>query len=135
MSWEWGIADLFGFGPSGVCVLVDVSLTCLTGDSAMRSRGEVIRGRVEALLRYVEMRNMRNPRIEAATRACSAFFVPFALSPNSAHGACAYAFLKQVFWFVKKEGRPGMRRSSKKAVVGFAKNQWPGKVAYRVDCA
>ena len=43
-------ADLFGFDPSGACVLVDVSVNCLTGDSAMRSRGEDMRGRVEALL-------------------------------------------------------------------------------------
>ena len=55
-------ADLFGFDPSGVCVLMDVSVTCLTGDSAMRSRGMDMRGRVEALLRDAEMRKMRNPR-------------------------------------------------------------------------
>ena len=104
-------ADLFGFGPSGVCVLVDVSVTCLTGDSAMRSRGMDMRGRVEALLRDVEMRKMRNPRIEAATRARNALFVPFVLSSNGALGARANAFLKLVFGFVKKEGRLGMRSS------------------------
>ena len=84
------------------CVLVDVSVTCLTGDSAMRSRGEDMRDLVEALLRDVEMRKMRNPRIEAATRARNAVFVPFVLSSNGALGARANVFLKQVFWFVKK---------------------------------
>ena len=79
--------DLFGFGPSGVCALVDVPVTCLTGDSAMRGRSEDMRGRVEALLRDVEMRKMRNPRIEAATRASSALFVPFVLSSKGSLGA------------------------------------------------
>ena len=104
-------ADLFGFGPSGECILVDVSVTCLTGDSAMRSRGMDMRGRVEALLRDVEMRKIRNPRIEAATRARNALFVPFVLSSNGALGARANAFLKLVFDHVKKEGQFGMRSS------------------------
>ena len=46
-------ADLFGFGPYGACVLADVFVTCPKGDSAMRSRGMDMRGRVEALLREV----------------------------------------------------------------------------------
>ena len=53
-------AEIFSFNPPGVGVLVKVSVTCLTGDSAMRSRGEDIRGRVEAPLRDGEMRKMRN---------------------------------------------------------------------------
>ena len=48
---------------------------------------------------------MRNPRTEAATRARSALFVKFVLSSNGFLGARANAFLKQVFGFVKKEGR------------------------------
>ena len=48
---------------------------------------------------------MRNPRIEAATRARNALFVPFVLSSNGALGARANAFLKLVFGFVKKEGK------------------------------
>ena len=36
-----------------------------------------MRGRVEALLRDVEMRKKRNPRIEAATRAHNSPFIPF----------------------------------------------------------
>ena len=59
-----------------------------------------MRGRIEALLRDVEMRKMRNPRIEAATRARNALFVPFVLSSNVALGARANAFLKMVFGFV-----------------------------------
>ena len=90
---------------------LDVSMTCLTGDSAMRSRGMEMRGRVEALLRDVEMRKKRNPRIEAATRARNASFVPFVLSSNGALGASANAFLRLVFGFVKKEGLFGMRSS------------------------
>ena len=86
-------ADLLGLGPSGVCDLVDVPVICLNGDSAMRSRGEDIRGRVEALLRDAEMRNIRNPRIEAATRARNALFAPFVLSSNGALGARENAFL------------------------------------------
>ena len=86
-------------------------MTCLTGDLAMRSRGEDMRGRVEALLRDVEMRKTRNPRIEAATRARNVLFVPFALSSNGFLGARAKVFLKQVFGFVKKKGRLGMRSS------------------------
>ena len=50
------------------------------------------------------MKKMRNPRIEAATRARNALFVPFVLSSNGALGARAYAFLKRVSGFVKKEG-------------------------------
>ena len=69
-------ADLFGFDNSGVCVLVGVSVTCLAVDSAKQSRGEDMRGRVEALLRDVEMRKIRNPRVEAAIRARYAFFAP-----------------------------------------------------------
>ena len=49
-------AGLFGFDPSGVFVLVEVSVTCLMGDSAMRSRGEDMRDRVEALIREAEMK-------------------------------------------------------------------------------
>ena len=104
-------ADLIGFGPSGVCVLVDVDVTCLAGDSAMRSRGEEMRSRVEALLRDAELRKMRNPRTGAATRAHNALFVPFVLSSNGALGARANTFLKQAFGFVKKEGWLGMRSS------------------------
>ena len=70
-----------------------------------------MRGRVEALLRDVEMRKKRNPRIEAATRARNASFVPFVLSSNGALGASANAFLKLVFDFVKKGGLFGMRSS------------------------
>ena len=92
-----------------MCVLVDVSVTRLAGDSAMRVRGVDMRRRVEALLRDAKMRKMRNPRIEAATRARNALFVPFVLSSNGAFGARANAFLKQVFGFVKKEERLGMR--------------------------
>ena len=65
----------------------------------MRSRGMDMRGRVEALLRDVEMRKIRNPRIEAATRA------------RNSLGARANAFLKLVFDHVKKEGQFGMRSS------------------------
>ena len=57
------------------------------------------------------MRKMRNPRIEAATRARNALFAPFVLSSNGALGAHANAFLKLVFGFVKKKGRLGMRSS------------------------
>ena len=70
-----------------------------------------MRGRVEALLRDVEIRKKRNPRIEAATRAHNASFVPFVVSSNGALGASANAFLKLVFDFVKKEGLFGMRSS------------------------
>ena len=104
-------ADLVGFDPSGVCVLVDVSHTCLTGNSAMNSRGMDMRGRVEALHRDVEMRKIRNPRIEAATRARNALFVPFVLSSIGSLGGRANAHLKSMFGFVKKEGRFGMRGS------------------------
>ena len=41
----------------------------------------------------VEMKKMRNPRIEAATRACNALFFPFVLSSNGVLGARANAFL------------------------------------------
>ena len=57
------------------------------------------------------MRKERNPRIEAATQARIALFVPFVMSLYGALGARANAFLKQVFGFVKKEGRLGMRSS------------------------
>ena len=77
----------------------------------MRSCGEDMRVRVEALFRDAEMRKMRNPRIEAATRARNAMFVPFVLSSNNALGARVNAFLKLVIGFVKKEARLGMRRS------------------------
>ena len=77
----------------------------------MRSRGEDIRSLVEALLRDIETRKMRNPRIEAATRARNTLFAPFVLPSNRALGSRAEAFLKQVFVFVKKESRFGMRIS------------------------
>ena len=101
----------FGFYSSWVCVLVDDSVACCKGVSAIRSRGEDIRGRVEVLLRDVEVRKIRNPRIEAASRAPYALFVPFILSSNGILFARANAFLKQLFGFVKKGGRLGMRTS------------------------
>ena len=54
---------------------------------------------------------MRNPRIEAASRARGALFAPFVLSSDGALGARANASLKQVFGFVKKEGLFVMRSS------------------------
>ena len=63
-------ADLFGFDPSCVCVLVEVSVTCLTGDSAMRSRGEDMRGRVKALLRDThDLTYTRNARASTSPRS------------------------------------------------------------------
>ena len=56
-----------------------------------------MRGRVEALLRDVEKRKIRNPRIEAAIRARDALFVPYILSSNGALGTRAKAFPKLVF--------------------------------------
>ena len=70
-----------------------------------------MRGRVETPLQDAKMRKVRTPRIEAATRARNALFVPFVLSSGGAIGARANAFLKQVLGFVKKEGRLGMRNS------------------------
>ena len=64
-------ADLFGFDPSGTCVLVDVSVTCLTGDSAMRSRGIDMRGHVEALFQV--QATLKHPSLSFAyTRTLSA---------------------------------------------------------------
>ena len=54
-------------------------------DLAHGGLGQDSRGRVEALLRDVEMRKMRKPRIEAGTRARNALFAPFVLSANGAH--------------------------------------------------
>ena len=77
----------------------------------MRGRGDDIRGLVEALLRDAEFRKMHTPRVEAATRARNAFLSPLILPSYGALGARATAYLKQVFGFVKKEGRLGMRSS------------------------
>ena len=58
----------------------------------MRSRGEDIRSLVEALLRDIETRKMRNPRIEAATRARNTLFAPFVLPSNRALGFARRGF-------------------------------------------
>ena len=70
----------------------------------MRSRGEDLRGRVEALLRDVKMKKMRNPRIEAANRARNTLLFPFVLSSNYALGARAVAFLKACSRVCQKGG-------------------------------
>ena len=107
-SWR---ADLYGFDPNNQCILVDVNVKCLSSRSALGSRSTAMRGRVEALLQDAEKTKERNERIKAAVAERRATFVPFVLSTNGALGPRANAFLKQVFDFVKKRGRFGMRSS------------------------
>ena len=68
---------------------------------------------------------MRNPRIEAATRAHNSLFVPFVLSSIGPLGARANAFIKQVLGFVKKEGRLGMRRSHPRRASTWSTTWFP----------
>ena len=88
---------------------MDVNVKCLYSRSALGSRSAAMRGRVEALLQDAEMTKERNERIKAAVAERSATFVPFVLSTYVALGPRANSFLKQVFDFVKKRGRFGMR--------------------------
>jgi hypothetical protein len=102
-------ADLVGYDPKGKCILIDVGITSMMGDSVLRSRSAEALGRTAAILRDKELTKERNPRVQASLAAHNAAFIPFVLSGNGALGSQAMGFLKRVFAFVKTNGLFSMR--------------------------